>query len=354
MFTVPGIGWPVRWYGLFFAFAFLAGFSLFRWQTERGGRGPEAAASFIVPGFLGTVLGARAGHIIFYNFRYFLEDPLWFFRIWEGGLSSHGATAGLLVALWWHSRRARQPFWDLCDRFSFSAAAGAALIRVGNLFNSEIVGRTAPPGSRFGVVFPRYDGIPAAYCPARYPTQALEFLLGAAVLGLLLLADRLMGREKRPRGALAALFLILYFAGRFGVEFLKERQNAADSLLLSRGQLLSVLPFLFGAGLLVWAFGRTSAPAGPAPWEPPGSRTKKASAGAARGAKAKEAAPPVAAAEAARGGGPGAADKESAARTGLPARNGKTPSGKGPGALGGAGPEAAPPPRARRGPGGRR
>jgi prolipoprotein diacylglyceryl transferase len=282
LFTLPVVHWPVRWYGLFFACAFLAGFALFRWQTERGGRGAEAAASFIVPGFLGTLVGARAGHILFYNLDYFLSDPSWFFRVWEGGLASHGAAIGLALALLWQSWRTREPFWDLCDRFSFSAAAGAALIRVGNLFNSEIVGKIAPDGSRFAVRFPRHDFLlPEAAVPPRYPTQVLEFLLGAVVLGALLLADRLLGRERRPRGALAALFLILYFAGRFCIEFLKERQNAADTLALSRGQMLSVLPFLFGAGLLVWSVTRPRPPAPPESWVPPGSdrkgRSRKAS-----------------------------------------------------------------------------
>ncbi|MDR1081663.1 MAG: prolipoprotein diacylglyceryl transferase [Deltaproteobacteria bacterium] len=289
LFYVPGIGWPIRWYGLFFACAFLAGYALFRWQMERGGRGADAAGSFILPGFVGTVLGARAGHILFYNLDYFLSDPAWFFRIWEGGLASHGAALGLAAALLWHSRSAGIPFWELCDRFSFSAAAGAGLIRVGNLFNSEIVGRAVPPGSPFGVRFPRHDyWFPLDSVPARYPTQALEFLLGAAVLGSLLLADRLMGGERRPRGALAALFLAGYFAGRFLVEFLKERQNDADVLLLSRGQMLSVLPCLFGAGLLVWALRRpapTGAAAAGGRGAPPAAAAGRGGGGGRRGPK---------------------------------------------------------------------
>ncbi|MDR2613549.1 MAG: prolipoprotein diacylglyceryl transferase [Deltaproteobacteria bacterium] len=333
LFTLPGIDWPVRWYGLFFACAFLAGYALFRWQAERGGRGADLAASFIVPGFIGTLLGARLGHILFYNLDYFLADPLWLFRIWEGGLASHGATAGLLLALLWQSRRSRIPFWEMCDRFSFSAAAGAALIRAGNLFNSEIVGRIAPPDSPFGVAFPRYDGLPAPWCPARYPTQILEFLLGTAVLGSLLAADRLLGRERRPRGALAALFLILYFAGRFCVEFLKERQNAADSLLLSRGQILSILPFLAGVSLLAWAF-RRRLPAGAAPARPsPGPPGSCRPGGEGRGMGKP-------------GGKAGRGGKGKPGRGGAKRGGGKGPGA--PGAGGGGAPPAAGPPGGRR------
>jgi prolipoprotein diacylglyceryl transferase len=342
LFTVPGIDWPVRWYGLFFACAFLTGFSLFRWQMERGGRGSDSAASFIIPGFIGTVVGARAGHIFFYNLDYFLKDPLWFFRIWEGGLASHGAALGLLAALAWQSRSARVPFWELCDRFSFSAAAGAALIRVGNLFNSEIVGKVAPPGSPFGIRFPRHDVWSAPdLVPARYPTQVLEFLLGALVLGALLVADRAMGRERRPRAVLAALFLILYFAGRFLVEFLKERQNAADILVLSRGQILSVLPLLFGTGLLVWALRRHAPSSGILPPSAGKSKGSKSRRQATRSGKktAPAAGLPGSGKVTAPASSPGAAAAASAASPASPA-SGASPAPGTPGTdrSGGAGP----------------
>jgi prolipoprotein diacylglyceryltransferase len=92
--------------------------------------------------------------------------------------------------------------------------------------------------------------------PLRYPTQILEALLGFTILAALFLTDRLTGRENRPRGLLAALFLCLYFLGRFSIEFLKERQNLSDNLLLSRGQILSIIPFLLGAFLLVYVLKR--------------------------------------------------------------------------------------------------
>ncbi|MDR1167037.1 MAG: prolipoprotein diacylglyceryl transferase [Deltaproteobacteria bacterium] len=252
LWTIPWVNWPIRYYGLFFALAFLLGFQLFRWQIARAQGSEDEAVSFILPGFLGVLLGARLGHILFYNLDRFLQEPLWFFRFWEGGLASHGAAVGLVAALLFQAWRRKRPFWDLADRFSFAAATGAALVRVGNFFNSEIVGRVAPPDFPFSVAFPRHDFLPPGLAPPRYPTQIAESLLGFFVLGALFLADRLAGREKRPRGLLAALFLVLYFAGRFFIEFWKERQNEWDILYFSRGQLLSIAPFLLGIALLIW------------------------------------------------------------------------------------------------------
>ncbi len=249
-FHVPGLGLPVRYYGLIFGLVLVGGFFLFRWQILRGRGSEDEAFGFILPGALGVVLGARLGHVLCYNFDKFIHDPLWLFRIWEGGLASHGATLGLLAALWYHSVRWRRPFWDTCDRFSFSAALGAALVRLGNFLNSEIVGRITD--SPFGIRFPLYDGLPAELTPARFPSQLAEFGLGLVVLGTLWWLDRRLGREGRPRGALSAAFLIVYFTGRFLVEFIKERHGAADVFILSRGQLLS-LPGLALGLILAWS-----------------------------------------------------------------------------------------------------
>lgn len=246
--VVPGLNLPVRYYGIIFGLVMVVGFLFFRWQVTRAGRHEDEAYAFVVPGALGVMLGARLGHVLFYNFDKFRHDPAWIIRVWDGGLASHGATIGLILALWYYSGRWKRPFWDTCDRFSFSAAFGAAMIRLGNFFNSEIVGKITD--GPFGIRFPRYDQLPAEFTPARYPSQLVEFSLGLLILGFLLWLDRRLGREKRPRGALSAAFLILYFSGRFMVEFIKERHGAVDGFILSRGQLLS-LPGIILGGLLL-------------------------------------------------------------------------------------------------------
>ncbi|MDR2366600.1 MAG: prolipoprotein diacylglyceryl transferase [Deltaproteobacteria bacterium] len=254
LFQVPGTGLAVRYYGLIFSLVFLGGFVLFYRQTRRAGGTADDAYDIILPGFVGLILGARLGHVLFYNIDRLLRDPAWLFRVWEGGLASHGATIGLALALIWYAKRHRLPVLAVTDRFSFSAALGAAMVRLGNFFNSEIVGRVTD--GPFGVRFPVYEQLPPELCPPRYPSQLVEFAMGLFVLAALGAADRLLGRQNRPRGVLSALFLILYFLGRFLVEFIKERQGANDQLFLSRGQILSLPMLAIGVILLAYCLKR--------------------------------------------------------------------------------------------------
>ncbi|HEV8547614.1 MAG TPA: prolipoprotein diacylglyceryl transferase, partial [Polyangiaceae bacterium] len=191
-------GLELRYYSMLFVGVFLGGYALLKRQIERGGGPPEDAGDFIVYGVLGVLLGARLGHVLFYDLDKALADPAWIFKIWTGGLASHGAVLGLITAMWLFTKRRGIPFIEGSDRFSFSAALGATVVRIGNLFNSEIVGKRT--GTSWGVRFPRYDGYLDA--PLRHPTQIYEALLGLAVLGLLLWADRRLGGERRPRGVL--------------------------------------------------------------------------------------------------------------------------------------------------------
>jgi prolipoprotein diacylglyceryl transferase len=265
---LPGDG--IRYYSLLYVGVFLGGFKLLDWQIKRAGGADDDASDFVMYGVIAVLGGARLGHVFFYDFDKFLEDPAWLFRIWEGGLASHGGTIGLLVGMWLFTKLRRQSFVEGCDRFAFSAALGSILIRLGNFFNSEIVGRVTDQS--WGVRFIRHDGPEGAL---RHPSQLYEALLGMAVMGALLITDRMLGKEKRPRGVLISLFFALYFSGRFVVEYWKDFQEWAlcvgDSAcpglivkgiqqmhelpataLLTEGQLLSIVPALAGfVGLVV-------------------------------------------------------------------------------------------------------
>lgn len=246
----------IRWYSLLFVGVFLGGYSLLNWQIRRGGGGEEVAGDFIVYGVLGVLLGARLGHVLFYDLDHALEDPMWVFKIWTGGLASHGAVIGLVLAMYLFTRRHRVSFLEGADRFAFSATLGATLVRVGNFFNSEILGR--PTNSDWGVRFPIAEG---ANAPLRYPTQLYEVALGLFVMLVLYLVDRRL-KETRPRGLLISIFFMLYFAGRFVVEFYKEYQVfSAGESPLTMGQYLSIPGFLLGVYGVQWSL-RTKQPAG--------------------------------------------------------------------------------------------
>lgn len=256
-------GLELRYYSMLFVAVFLGGYALLKWQIERGGGPADDAGDFIVYGVLGVLVGARLGHVLFYDLRKAIDDPAWIFKIWTGGLASHGAVMGLIVAMFVFTRRRGIPFIEGADRFAFSAALGASLVRLGNLLNSEIVGRVVPDQS-WGFRFLRYSEDQRAVdlgqfqqIPLRYPTQIAEMFLGLFVLGALYVFDRMLGREKRPRGALISLFFLLYFSGRFCVEFYKEFEGNGGKPLglpIDMGQLLSLPGILIGVVGLVLAF----------------------------------------------------------------------------------------------------
>jgi len=235
----------IRYYGVVFVCVIVIAYLFWRWQMRRGGFGKAIIEGFITWGTVATILGARLGHCLFYDPARYLDNPIEILYFWEGGLASHGATIGLVAALFLFSLIHKLPLLELMDRFSPSAAVGAAGIRLGNFLNSEIVGRATD--LPWAVRFMRYDNgaVP------RHPSQLYEFALGLFVLLAVVLADRWAGREKRPRGLLAGLFLLVYFTGRFFVEFVKEYQALHESFL-TMGQYLSIIPMLVGAALVAW------------------------------------------------------------------------------------------------------
>lgn len=262
----------LRYYGSVFTLMFWIAFFVWRHYVVRAGHPTELAVKFL-PWFLGGLLiGARLGHCLFYEPDYFLSHPVEMIYFWKGGLSSHGATVGLLAGLFGFCRTNGLGYIDVVDRFSPSAAIGAAMVRLGNFFNSEIVGReTDLP---WAIKFVRHDCRPLGMCdvfkqegyettsrfaelvertPARHPTQLYEFLLGVAVLVVLLIVDRRAGGEKRPTGLIMGMFTVVYFGGRFFVEFTKEYQGIDDGWSLTMGQWLCIPFFLVGLGLLQYA-----------------------------------------------------------------------------------------------------
>jgi prolipoprotein diacylglyceryl transferase len=266
----------LRYYSLLFVVVFLGGHALLNWQVKRGGGSPEVASDFIVYGVLGVLVGARLGHVLFYDLDKAIEDPWWVFKIWTGGLASHGAVVGLILAMYLFTKKRGVSFLEGSDRFAFAATLGATVVRIGNLMNSEIVGRIVP-GQGWGIKFPRFE-IPGGMArasftaeelknvPLRYPSQLFEIALGTMVFCGLLIADRAMGKEKRPRGALISWFFVLYFGGRLFTERFKEIEALDPNSPITMGQYLSFPGLLLGLFGLYWAY-KKRVPAG---WVEPG------------------------------------------------------------------------------------
>jgi len=233
-----------RWYGLLFALSFLVGSFIGSWIFKRENKPPESLDRILIFMLLGTVIGARLGECLFYNPSYYLANPLEILKIWKGGLASHGAGIGLFISIYIYAQKTPgQSYIWILDRCSIVVALSGSFIRLGNLFNSEIIGK--PTGSAWGFVFQRIDNIP------RHPTQLYESILYFFIFLILIIIYLKFDLNKVP-GLLIGPFLILIFSTRFGIEFLKENQVEFESgLILNMGQLLSIPMILAGLFILV-------------------------------------------------------------------------------------------------------
>ena len=245
----------IRWYGLLFASAFLSGYIVFNrfLATER--LTSKMLDELLIYIAVGTVIGARLGHCFFYEPAYFLQNPLEILKIWKGGLASHGAAIGILLALWLYIRKHKLSFLWLIDRIVIVVALGGAFIRFGNLFNSEIYG--LPTDLAWGFEFVRdklYDsntGELLATVP-RHPTQLYEALSYILIFVILFIFYRKRYLKVRD-GFIFGVFMILLFAARFLIEFVKNDQVAFEAgMQFNMGQLLSLPFILAGIGMIMW------------------------------------------------------------------------------------------------------
>lgn len=243
--------YTLRFYSLMWFAAFICGIWIMTKIGRRDGLTDEQLTSMLFYVFFGTLIGARLGHCIFYEWSYYKDHllemilPFQFspFRItgYEG-LASHGAAVGIVAAMLLYAHKIKKPFLWIMDRLCIVVASGGFFIRMGNFFNSEIIGK--PTGSSFGVIFKRLgEDFP------RHPAQLYEGI-GYLILFFILLALYKKGYAKNT-GFLFGLFLIVLFGIRILVEFFKENQEAFEAdLPMNMGQLLSI-PFILAGGVII-------------------------------------------------------------------------------------------------------
>lgn len=231
----------IRWYGVLFASSFLFGYIIMHRIFKNENLGDEVLDRLTIYMAIGVVVGARLGHCLFYEPSYYLKHPLEILAIWHGGLASHGAAIGILIAIWLFVRKEKKDYLWALDRIAIVVALSGFFIRMGNLMNSEIYGvETTLP---WGFVFLRNHEV-----APKHPTQIYE---GLAYLAIFFLLYRIYWRKKGEhiQGLLISLLLILVFTARFFIEFVKEPQVAFEAhMKLNMGQLLSI-PFIL-AGIL--------------------------------------------------------------------------------------------------------
>lgn len=233
----------VRWYGLLFAMSFIVGYQIFTWIFKIEKRSENDLNDLVWYMILGTVIGARLGHCLFYNPDYYLSHPLEILMVWKGGLASHGAAIGILTAIYlFVKKRPKFTYLWVMDRIVITVALAAFFIRMGNLFNSEIVGK--PTDLPWGFVFTSIDNIP------RHPAQLYE-AIAYLIIFFILFFQYKKQKENIRDGFLFGEFLIGIFGFRFFVEFIKENQSLFEnSMSLNMGQILSIPLVILGIYLL--------------------------------------------------------------------------------------------------------
>jgi phosphatidylglycerol:prolipoprotein diacylglycerol transferase len=240
----------IHWYGL----TYIAGLAFALWLARRRAVTQpfsplqrDQVDDLIFYAAVGIVLGGRLGYALFYGFERLSEDPLWVFRVWEGGMAFHGGLLGVLLAMALFARQQRIEWGRLMDFVAPLTPVGLALGRLGNFIGQELWGRASDVS--WAMVFPRD---PLAL--ARHPSQLYQFALEGCLLFLILIT---FSKRQRPTWAVSALFLMGYGALRFTAEFFREPDAhiGFDALgWLTRGQILSMPMLIVGAGLFYWAY----------------------------------------------------------------------------------------------------
>ncbi|MDR1119489.1 MAG: prolipoprotein diacylglyceryl transferase [Dysgonamonadaceae bacterium] len=245
-------GREVRWYGLLFAVGFAIGAYIVHeiWKKEK--LKEEWFDKLFVYVFVATAVGARLGHCLFYNPGYYLAHPVEILKIWEGGLASHGGTLGIIIAVYFYSKKIthQSMLWTF-DRLVVPVGLVAAFIRMGNLMNSEVFGR--PTGSSWGFRFVRsveWSRPPISAAPC-HPTQLYEAFCYLITFAICMWLYWKKDAQKKE-GFLFGIFLTGIFLSRFFIEFLKNNQEDFEAgMLLNMGQLLSI-PFVVAGLFFVW------------------------------------------------------------------------------------------------------
>lgn len=237
----------LRWYGFMYLIGFILAMVLANKAADKskGLWTRDQVSDLLFYGFLGVILGGRIGYVLFYNFDYFLSDPLYLFKIWTGGMSFHGGLLGVITAVFFFARKQKKSFLQVGDFVAPLVPLGLGTGRIGNFINAELWGReTDVP---WAMVFPT-DSLQLL----RHPSQLYEFFLEGVVLFCIIY---FICRKPKPAGVASGLILSGYGTFRIIVEFFREPDAHLGFIFafVSMGQILSIPMVLGGVGLIVWA-----------------------------------------------------------------------------------------------------
>lgn len=243
--------YQLRWYSVFFGLGFVLGYQFVKWRFKRDEVNTKLLDNLAVYLVVGTIIGARLGHCIFYDWDYYqnhLLEILLPFRftpsfefIGYRGLASHGGGVGVIIALLIFARVEKISKLWILDTIALVIPLAAVCIRLGNLMNSEIYGN--PTNVSWAFIFQQIDNIP------RHPAQLYEALSYLVIFGILFFLDK---KQKFGKGFILGLLLVLMFIARFFIEFVKADQSAFEAnMALNMGQWLSI-PYVIIGFVFIW------------------------------------------------------------------------------------------------------
>ena len=234
----------IRWYSLAYIFGLLLGWYLCKKIFISDNEIKRKFDDYITYLILGIIIGGRLGYVIFYNFDYYLRNLIDVLKIWEGGMSFHGALLGIIIFSFFFAKKNDHNIFQYLDVISITAPIGIFFGRVANFINSELYGiETNLP---WAVKFIQIDNL------YRHPSQLYEAFFEGVILFLILIYFRYKGLMKIP-GLISGLFLIFYSIFRFIIEFLRvpDEQLGYVFMNLTMGQIISFIFLLIGIYLVI-------------------------------------------------------------------------------------------------------
>lgn len=251
------LGLSIRYYGLFFMIGLILGNEVVKYYYRKEYKGNNNLDKLFIYILFGTIIGARLGHCLFYEPEYFLKHPIEMFLpvqkdfsgtykfVGYSGLASHGGGIGVLIAIFLFSLKYKQNIWFILDKVALAVPLVGTFIRLGNLMNSEIIGKSS--NLPWAFIFRNIDNIP------RHPSQLYEAVF---YFFIFLILNIIYPKIKVGQGFIFGMFLVMLFSMRFLIEFTKENQvNFENDLFINMGQILRIPSILIGF-LLMYKFKR--------------------------------------------------------------------------------------------------